>query len=66
MISDYYDQDITIQRPTAGTTWGSSTTWSDVGNKTKAAVNLTRGTERYNADKKTVFADYKLFMTIID
>ena len=61
-IWNYFDQDVTVQRATESTTgWGGTTTWAD--NATiKAAVTKTAGYERYTGDKKTVFADYKLYM----
>jgi len=61
-IFDFFDQDVTVQRATESTTgWGGTKTWID--NATiKAAVTKTHGFERFSADKKTVFADYKLYM----
>ena len=60
-IWNYFDQDVVVQRATESTTgWGGTTTWTD--NATiKAAVTKTHGYERYTGDKKTVYADYKLY-----
>ncbi len=62
MIRDYYDQTITRKRFTAGSTgWGSTGTWAST--TADAAVNQTGGDERYTADRKAVYADFKMFMS---
>ena len=62
MIRTYYTQTITRKRFTSGSTgWGSDGTWSSI--SVDAAVNKTRGDERYTADRKAVYADFKLFMS---
>jgi len=61
MLSDWFDQQIKRKRFTASTGgWGSTGSYTTT--TVNAAVNKTRGEERYTADRRSVFADYKMFM----
>lgn len=58
MIEDYYDQTVSVITMSTGA-WGST------GTRTTAATFLAAvnpyGSERFAADKKTVFAEYKMY-----
>jgi len=59
-ISDYYTQSIVITSQSTSTGWGSEGSWGSP-TTADAAVNPINGIERYAADRKTLFADWKVF-----
>ena len=59
-ISDYYTQSIVITSQSTSTGWGSEGSWGSP-SSASAAVNPIGGMERYAADRKTLFADWKIF-----
>ena len=59
-ISDYYTQTIVITSQSTSTGWGSEGSWESP-SSADAAVNPISGLEKYAADKKTLFADWKIF-----
>ena len=59
-ISDYYTQSIVITSQSTSTGWGSEGSWGSA-SSADAAVNPISGLEKYAADKKTLFADWKIF-----
>ena len=59
-ISDYYTQSIVITSQSTSTGWGSEPGYGSAASA-EAAVNPISGMERYAADRKTLFADYKIF-----
>ena len=59
-ISDYYTQSIVITSQSTSTGWGSEGSWGSA-SSADAAVNPISGLEKYAADRKTLFADYKIF-----
>jgi SPP1 family predicted phage head-tail adaptor len=61
-ISDYYTQSIVITSQSTSTGWGSEGSW-DGAITVAAAVNPVMGLERYAADRKTLFADWKIFVS---
>jgi len=59
-ISDYYSQSIVITSQSTSTGWGAEGSWGSA-STVDAAVNPIMGIERYAADRKTLFADWKVF-----
>ena len=59
-ISDYYTQSIVITSQSTSTGWGSEGSWESP-SSADAAVNPISGLEKYAADRKTLFADWKIF-----
>ena len=59
-ISDYYTQSIVITSQSTSTGWGSEGSWGSP-SSADAAVNPISGLEKYAADRKTLFADWKIF-----
>ena len=59
-ISDYYTQSIVITSQSTSTGWGSEGSWGSA-STVAAAVNPIIGIEKYAADRKTLFADWKIF-----
>ena len=59
-ISDYYTQSIVITSQSTSTGWGSEGSWGSA-STVEAAVNPIAGIEKYAADRKTLFADWKIF-----
>ena len=59
-LSDYYTQSIVITSQSTSTGWGAEGSWGS-GTTVDAAVNPITGMEKYAADRKTLFADWKVF-----
>lgn len=59
-IEDYYTETVILTSQTTSTGWGSEGGYSTAGTSVSASVNPITGMERYAADRKTLFADYKL------
>ena len=60
MISDYYTESAVLQVLTTSTGWGGEESYTD-SSTIACAINPIAGLERIAADRKTLFADYKLF-----
>ena len=60
MIEDYYTETVHVQKLTTSATFGAAGTWSD-SSTVSAAVNPVRAHERFQGEKQSLFADYKMF-----
>jgi head-tail adaptor len=60
MISDYYTETVYVQKLSTGSTFGTIGTWSD-SSTISAAMNPVTAAERFQGEKHSLFADYKMF-----
>lgn len=60
MIEDYYTETVYVQKLTTSATFGAIGTWSD-SSTVSAAMNPVKAGERFQGEKQSLFAEYKMF-----